>query len=451
MSLPNKYAISAFVLFLSFIAPPAGAVEFTLDGYDRTRFYIFDTLSLDRESEDAEDNRCYLNQRLRLEPHLQINPHVHVFSQIDLLDLVVFGSDSEVSFYTGYTDALEGVDAEPSQLTDSVIPGEDYRGSAVVRRAWGEIWTPYVDLRFGRMGNHWGMGLLANDGNDIYSDFGDTVDRVQLLARFGPVQVSLAFDTFLEGWINDNDDIWGLTLAGGFLSDVHSAGAYVHWRRMPSEKWDALYADLWGRTHLGPLHFELEAVFQYGKGNATLQGVENMEVMAGGGAFRAGIEILPIGGQVEIGLASGDKDLTDEKVHTFSFDRDHDIALLLFQETMPQFRDLTETLETNDLVAPTTGNAVSNAFYFKAGPYIYPRDNLRLGLDFIAAQQLIHENEDLKAEDKHLAVELDFDARWILYENFELGARVGVMFPGPMYEPYRETVFGTEIRGIIRF
>ena len=58
---------------------------------------------------------------------------------------------------------------------------------------------------------------------------------------------------------------------------------------------------------------------------------------------------------------------------------------------------------------------------------------------------------DASDEDKHIAVELDFDAAWRLYENFELGATVGVLFPGPVFEPYREPVFGTEIRGIIRF
>ncbi len=446
MSLPSRIALLPVLASLVATAAPARAVEFQLDGYDRTRLFVFDTLSLSRDAEQAEADRTFVQQRLRLNPHLVVNPHIHVFGQIDLLDLEVFGSAGEVTYDTGLDAATE-----PPQLTSSVIPGDtfdSFRTNAVVKRAWGEVWTPHVDLRFGRMGNHWGMGLLANDGNDAtFADYGDTVDRVQLLARLGPVHVSLAVDTYLEGLINDRDDVWGLTLAGGFLSDVHSEGLYLHWRRMPSNSWDALYADLWGRTHLGPLYAELEAALIYGQGNTD--DIENLQVLSGGGALRVGIVLMPIGGELEVGLASGDKDVTDSQVHTFTMDRDHDVALMLFEETMPSFRG-TEADPIDESLA-VTGEGVSNAFYFKFGPMVYPRDNLQVRLDFIAAQRLVDEDEELKAEDKHLAIELDLGATWTLYQNVDLGARIGVMFPGPMYEPYRDTAFGSEIRAIIRF
>ncbi len=450
MSRPSCVAI---LVLLAWTAAPATAVEFQLDGYDRTFFRAYNNLSLDRDAEQAEGTRSYLEHRLRLNPHLQINPHIHVFAQLDALDLALYGSGAEVLLATGLEDAAGNEYSEPDQLTQSVVPGEDYAGNAVVRRAWGEIWTPYVDFRFGRMGNHWGMGLLANDGNGERSYYGDTVDRVQLLSRIGPVLLSLSFDTFLEGWINHGDDVWGLTLAGGFLSDVHSAGLYVHWRRMPSESWNSLYADLWGRTRLGPLRFELEGVLVYGKGNATDLGIEDLQLLSGGGAFHAGIEVLPIGGEVELGIATGDKDPTDQEVHTFSFDRDHDVGLFLFERAMPSYRHLDPSPDNMgiDTTEAVLEEGVSNAFYLKPSFFFDPRDNVRLRLDFIAARRVVSAELDVAPEDMHLGVELDFDAAWTLYENFELGATVGVMFPGPMFEPSRETVVGTEVRGIIRF
>ncbi|MCA2982000.1 MAG: TIGR04551 family protein, partial [Myxococcaceae bacterium] len=38
-------------------------------------------------------------------------------------------------------------------------------------------------LRFGRMGSHWGLGMLHHDGNGIDNDWGDTVDRVMFTAE----------------------------------------------------------------------------------------------------------------------------------------------------------------------------------------------------------------------------------------------------------------------------
>jgi len=154
-----------------------------------------------------------------------------------------------------------------------------------------------------------------------------------------------------------------------------------------------------------------------------------------------------------LGLASGDSDPTDERLTTFTFDRDYDVGLFLFQEPMPVFQHPdpgTENMGIDDSsVIQTEG--VSNAFYIKPSFFFDPRDNLRLRLDFIAAGRLKTSDLDMSAEERHLGVELDFDVAWTLYENFELGATVGVMFPGKMFDPYGDPVFGTEIRGIIRF
>jgi len=93
----SRHTTVAFLgLVLLVVAAPSRAVEFQLDGYDRTFFRLFNDLSLDRDAEQAEGTRSYFEQRLRLNPHLEINPHIHVFGQIDVLDLALYGSGSEV-------------------------------------------------------------------------------------------------------------------------------------------------------------------------------------------------------------------------------------------------------------------------------------------------------------------------------------------------------------------
>ena len=48
---------------------------------------------------------------------------------------------------------------------------------------FGEVKAIFGNLRFGRMASHWGMGIVANGGTHLDSDYGDYVDRVMLLTR----------------------------------------------------------------------------------------------------------------------------------------------------------------------------------------------------------------------------------------------------------------------------
>jgi uncharacterized protein (TIGR04551 family) len=59
-------------------------------------------------------------------------------------------------------------------------------------------------LRFGRMGSHWGLGMLRNDGNCLDCDFGDTVDRVQFVTEpFAGFYVTPMIDFNSEGLGSD--------------------------------------------------------------------------------------------------------------------------------------------------------------------------------------------------------------------------------------------------------
>src|SRR4029078_3218530 len=59
------------------------------------------------------------------------------------------------------------------------------RAAVQVKRAWAEVAVPLGVLTFGRMPNHWGMGIFHNSGGDdpingaydYDADYGDTVDR----------------------------------------------------------------------------------------------------------------------------------------------------------------------------------------------------------------------------------------------------------------------------------
>jgi uncharacterized protein (TIGR04551 family) len=63
-----------------------------------------------------------------------------------------------------------------------------------LRRAYGEALLPFGYLAVGRMGNHWGLGMLANGGDCIDCDSGDSVDRAAFVTPLGGHVFAFAFD-----------------------------------------------------------------------------------------------------------------------------------------------------------------------------------------------------------------------------------------------------------------
>jgi uncharacterized protein (TIGR04551 family) len=129
------------------------------------------------------------NMRLRLEPTINLDEGTSIHVQADLLDNLVLGSTPyDQSLAGAYTTtplvspplgAFSGTQAPVSQGVNSD------RAAVQIKRAWGEVSLPLGVLKFGRMPNHWGMGLLHNSGGadpinggyDYDADYGDTVDR----------------------------------------------------------------------------------------------------------------------------------------------------------------------------------------------------------------------------------------------------------------------------------
>ena len=125
------------------------------------------------------------NLRFRLDPEFHVSDNLRVLSQIDLLDNLVLGStpsgyaldNGAVAPRSGYSPlgVLDDGTSAPSSrnsLKDSII----------VKRVWAEWATPVGQLRFGRMPNHWGLGMVYNSGDGHDDDYQSTIDRAQIIS-----------------------------------------------------------------------------------------------------------------------------------------------------------------------------------------------------------------------------------------------------------------------------
>jgi uncharacterized protein (TIGR04551 family) len=135
------------------------------------------------------------NMRLRLEPTLRVHEDVQIKMQVDVLDNLVLGSTPDgfpqnpISPLLGFSQGQNAPSDGRNALFDSIR----------VKRVWAEVMTPLGQLRVGRMPSHWGMGLLANEGRGLDSDFGDSNDRIMFATKIAGHYIVPAFDWAVSG------------------------------------------------------------------------------------------------------------------------------------------------------------------------------------------------------------------------------------------------------------
>ncbi|MBU1535492.1 hypothetical protein KKF84_09230, partial [Myxococcota bacterium] len=141
------------------------------------------------------------NMRLRVNPVLRPSDTVSIHSTIDIFDNLVLGSNPS-GFSMGYG-------------TPSYMPYAGFDGNSAVyeqgsNSAWdsirikslyGKVNLKLFDLAFGRMPNHFGLGLMHNGGEGYDADYGDYVDRVQITSLIPnwDLKVGLSWDFASQG------------------------------------------------------------------------------------------------------------------------------------------------------------------------------------------------------------------------------------------------------------
>ncbi len=183
------------------------------------------------------------NLRLRLNPEIHISDNLRIMAQVDMLDNLVLGSTPDSyairpsgTGTTGYSSrgynghAPLGVFATTQGPPTAGVNG--YRNSIDVQRAWAEYLTPLGQIRFGRMPNHWGLGMLLNSGDGIDHDYQTNADRLMFVS--GVKSLDLYFGA-----------AWGFVSTGPSSAsayDVYGGQPYSTSNRSNVSEWTAFVA-----------------------------------------------------------------------------------------------------------------------------------------------------------------------------------------------------------------
>lgn len=363
--------------------------------------------------EDSTGQRDFLAHWLRLTPRFQFRRRLQIVGQIDVV-----------------TGLLLGRRAHETWADET--PRDTYDGASNVQPRWLflELETDSGVFRGGQQPSHWGMGLLANDGDHptLFGDYryGNIVERLLFAGKPGgarsPWTVMLAGDVVFRDQFarltRDERALQGV-LAVTYGEGPNTIGLYGVYRdqtgraagRAPSsdDRTQVGFFDVTARF-AAPVPGDADA-FVFGQAEGVVnagrnvvtpgggRGSERTRIASYGGAASLGVahrargSAGPLSGsrdpvafgdvvaQVELGYASGDADPYDGTDRRFVFHPNHRVGLLLFDEVM-RFQTARAAVAAQDPLyagarpVPGVSRLPSDGGIFGA-QYIYPTFVLR--------------------------------------------------------------------------
>jgi hypothetical protein len=337
-----------------------------------------------------------LDHRLRLRPRLALGKSVDVVANLDILAGQVWGDT---------THAAEDALAHPRNR-------KSFTGDSSLRELFVEWRSVAGTLKVGQMASAWGMGLVANDGEDRPDNFqdtrhGDRVERVQFVfkpAAFATaaawaqgLHVALAGDLVFK---DENADLMSGDKAWQFVGSVFWAGpaqpgwdafggVYVAYRNQTYDDGDKLTAtaiDAYTKHAVAvdgkgtKIVVEAEGAMLVGRTNAVRfeRAPDGVDVRSYALAVRAAAHApsANLVGSLELGFASGDKDPRDGTARGFSFDPDYQAGMILFQEVLGRSSawaaDRASSTALSAVPAKGWERAATNGSVTNA-TYLYPR------------------------------------------------------------------------------
>jgi uncharacterized protein (TIGR04551 family) len=170
--------------------------EFSLeiDGYLRLRGEILHNLDLDRGATPSGEV---------LFPVPIDDPQAQTLYEMDMrlrTDLAVYAPGGTVAVKLRL-DTLDNLalGSTPNGAPSASTTQRALETAIRVRRAYGEVLTPIGVLAAGRMGNHWGLGMLANGGDCADCDSGDAQDRIAFITPVAGHVWAASFDLTSSG------------------------------------------------------------------------------------------------------------------------------------------------------------------------------------------------------------------------------------------------------------
>jgi hypothetical protein len=395
------------------LPPPDGIAWNLLTGEYRFAMHHVGGFALDENGTPGPISN-WAEHRVRLSPTVAWR-FIGLKFDVDLIDGQVMGDHEDL--YPDYR-RLDRRRENSGLGTDSLL----------LRNGYVQVATPVGLIRAGRMTSQYGLGVIANAGEDDddrfgVRRFGDVVDRGLLLLKpFRPLTGQDAWGDYLtfmgsadlvfrdENAVFADEDRAYQGNGGIFWMHPRYTNGAVFTRRVQEDadgdELEAYVVNVNGRNRLAlstmpsdepgkgevddlalSLAYELVWLMGHTDRLQQLGSPEGLDLESFGAVGRLGFEWNSIGleADLEVGYASGDNNNYDDESHAFFFDPDYNVGMVFFDEMLPLITARAAEISSDpanlavppkglDLV-PSQGRVTNALYYFPQLRYTWHPDS----------------------------------------------------------------------------
>lgn len=409
---------------------------------------------------------------LVLRPKIIAGDGLTIYGQFNLLNSAGY-PNSQVGQIWGSGVRTVAADATTSAVDSNSLSQTQAAESLQVSQLYLTFSQEYGQLIVGRAPLHFGLGMTHNAGRGLFDHWYDTRDLVGYKFIVGNLWLMPMMGKLSEGNVNNSDDVndYMIQLQYENPDSDMELGVFYQARRAGNQGSDgptpaagpgtlegAVLGGA-GATNTGEVNMKqtslyalkdkptlrlgLEATFQSGQSGVLTSGGDN--VSYSGFGLAGELEYRPEGSRWKWGLragtASGDDPATNAEFEGFIFDRNYDVAMLMFNRPLGQddflrTRLLTGEVRDNEIarnVNQVDVEAISNVTYIS--PTVRYALGERWSLDntlttgFLGTQPLAG-----KSVDKNLGFEWDLSLAYSPRKGVTWVNQAGFLFPGSAWK-----------------
>ena len=462
----KKISIISVSLLISLLAVSqtafAGDIEWS--GIYRAEGYHISNSELTSQTRE----KSYGLHHLILKPKIVAADGVIIHTRFDLFNNATTANhrNSQMGQYFG-----DGVGVAPPSVgqtntDDSNTFSQNQKSDELlVSQLYLTLIQEFGSLIVGRAPVQFGLGVTHDAGTGMFDHWFDTRDMVGYKMVMGNLFFFPMYGKVNEGVIDSNDDVTDYliqlqyenpetdTEMGIFYQNrtanagndtpfgINGGGSIGGTGATRTKSYDVQSINLYWKKDSTDLKFGFEAGLQNGTTGVVTTGGDNVSMEGFGAA--AEFEYRPADSKhkygINIGFASGDDPKTDDKFEGFVFDRNYDVAFLMFNHPLG-VKDFLRTAAygggpntATQRVDDADVEAISNVTYFSPYWAYQWKDRWVLGATLTAG--LVNENPDTTTNvDKSLGYELDLSLKFMPNKNITWVNELGLLFPGTVFE-----------------
>lgn len=411
---------------------------------------------------------------LVLRPKIVAGDGLMIFGQFDILNEATNYKNSQMGqvWGSGVRDSSTTAASATNSAEDSNTLSERQRAETIeVSQLYLTLTQEYGTLIVGRAPLQFGLGMTYSAGRGLFDHWYDSSDMVGYKVIVGNLSFTPMLAKPSEGDINNSDDVTdmmfqfqydnpetdmelgvfykvrrsgdqgsdGVTPAAGSSTGSVLGGA----NSTNTARVNAKTVNIYALKDTGVWRAGVEASFLSGDTGVVTSGGEKVGYDGFGvaGEFGYNPEGSKFNWSLLAGIASGDDPSTDGKFEGYIFDRNYDVAMLMFNHPLGQDDFLRTKLITGSVYDNASDKninradveAISNVFYVV--PKVRYIFNDRWSLDNSLAMGWLNTQPiPTKSTDKNLGYEWDISLNFSPRKGVQWLNQVGYLFPGDAWK-----------------